>query len=218
MKTKIFIAAALLVTGTAFSQSVSSRNEATSRASASTSSTPGNASADGSLSSSSSTSSNVNAAGKVEAASQVASGVKQSGEASLAATKKEVKKDYKQVRQEAEANDRISAGVHAGSNGNVETQHNKAGSNASINTANGVSASSTLGSGTIKMTKSEVKAKNATDVHINSVNRVKPKPKATGSTQVNTGAKVSANGGAKHAGMKTGIKSNISGRSGISIK
>src|SRR5688500_9743304 len=113
MKTKIFIAAALLVTGTAFSQSVSSRNEATSRASASTSSTPGNASADGSLSSSSSTSSNVHAAGKVEAAAQVASGVKQSGEASLAATKKEVKKDYKQVRQEAEANDRISAGVHA---------------------------------------------------------------------------------------------------------
>ena len=215
MKTKIFIAAALLVTGTAFSQSVSSRNEASSRASASTSSTPRNASADGSLSSSSSASGNVSAASKMEAASQAASEVKQSGEASLADTKNEVKKDYKQVRQEAEANDRISTGVHAGSNGNVETQHNKAGSNASINTTNGVSAMSTLGS---QITKAELKTKNATDAAFNAGNSVKPRPKAAAKDQVNTSSRVSANGGAKHAGMKTGIKSNISGRSALSIK
>src|SRR5687767_13128107 len=121
MKTKLLFAAAFLITGTAFSQSVSSRNEASSGTSASASPGRTQASTAGSLSSSSSASSNANTAGKVEAASQATSGVKESAGASVGATKTELKNDYQQVRQETEADHRTSARIQAGSNGNVET-------------------------------------------------------------------------------------------------
>ena len=218
MKTNLLFAAAFLITGTAFSQSVSSRNEASSSTSASASSGRTQASSAGSLTSSSSASSNANLAGKAEAASQATSGVKESAGASVKATKTEVKNDYQEVRQEAEADHRTSARVQAGSHSNVETKHNKAGSNTSIDTRVNGSTRSTLETGTMKMTKAEARSKKAADAAISSGNSLKSKTKPKVRSQAKTGSNVSVNGGAGTGGMKTGINSNFSGRSALSIK
>jgi hypothetical protein len=215
MKTKFLFAAALLISGTAFSQAVSSTNEASSRTSASTSSTKNQASATGSLSSNASASSSAKAAEKVEAASQTTSEVKESAEARVAATKTAVKNEYREVTKEAEADHHNSARVQAGSNGNVDVKHNKASSSASIDTRTSLSTKSTMESGAKSMASTKVRAKNAVNGSTCLTNSLKGKTKATA---VKTGSKVSGNSGARHARMKTGVKSNISGRSALSIK
>lgn len=143
MKTTLFLAVATLIAGSAMSQTVSNNTYASSRIDAKSSAVSSNSA----VSSSTATTARIQPSSTAEATAKTATEVRASGETTIKSAKTEVKQDYQEVRNGAQAEPIAPIGVEAGPSAKIKTGHNKQEAGASINAGGNVSARSRLKSG-----------------------------------------------------------------------
>ena len=159
MKTKFLFAAAFFITTTGMSQSISGKSQASSRINATASSVDEHNSASSAVSTGVSTNASAHAAAKTETAARTSSEIKHAAKSRVETVKNDVKDDYQDVKQEVRADRQTGAHVKAGSTAKIETEHNKASANASINTGSDVSTQ-----GSVHQAKAMVKSSKSAKV------------------------------------------------------
>lgn len=159
MKTKFLFAAAFFISTTGMSQSISGKSQASSRINATASSVDEHNSASSALSTGVSTNANAQAASKTETAARTSSEIKYAAESRVETAKNDIKDNYQDVKQEVRADRQTGAHVKAGSTAKIETEHNKASADASINTGGNASTQ-----GSMHQAKAMVKSSNSAKV------------------------------------------------------
>lgn len=215
MKTKVLIAAAFFLAGNAMSQSVSSKNYASSKTSATALPKEQQVSNSSTLSSSTKPNADANAGANVRAAAQAASEIKASQEARGDETKAHVRDASEDINQNVKAGKKGSSFIETGATAKIQTKHNKTGVNSSLNTGAGVSARNSVQPSVI-VKNTQVATKKTVRISENTAGRVKTNGNGSSRTCINGSSSVKAS--AANAAPKPRVKGSVLSRSAVTIR